>query len=56
MKIVRKRQQKNRLHHYRSKIVELKAEIERWKSWAEYANRHYREATGRDIPQDQAAA
>lgn len=31
VKIIRKRQQKNRLHHYRSQIVELKAEIERCK-------------------------
>lgn len=55
VKIIRKRQQRNRLHHYRSQIVELKTEIERWKIWAEYANRRYREATGRDIPQEHTA-
>lgn len=33
MKVVRKRQQKNRLHHYRSQIVALKAEIEQQRKY-----------------------
>lgn len=31
VKIIRKRQQKNRLHHYRSQIVQLKTDAARWR-------------------------